>query len=482
MQNRLLVKIDHEDIAHRDILVINWMLGNTCNFKCTYCPDHLHNGSMPWADERTAKKFLDKIFEHYGVNKNKNIYVEFTGGEVSCYEQITKICRYVHDRGHAAGLISNGSAARKFWREIFPYLKHVSLSFHPMSSKSDHFKKIFELLIEKVSLHINIMMVPEKFDDCRNLGEYLCNNFKNFSISFQPLMKVLSQNTDLLNYSKDQLFELRMLEKNLKVEWDRSFYNYRGALHFSYDDNTSEKITVPQIIMDDCVHWEGWKCWAGLDELAIGPDGNIYRAWCQQDTIGHINDKNLVFPTEPTTCRTSGCYCNIDILNRRERRILKEEPNGTCKNLSFTKIMTYDDRAVNGNSTSEVYTKNNSLFINLSVKPNNIGVNVYSGVRIALVEKNVVLSKKINIQLRCLYDGVVRINLVQDNIKDYDFYGIEVQLRKGELTYTVNLEDVRQTGWGKVIPFDPGNISEIMFCLNKVNTNLNIELLKIEYY
>ncbi|SVC84341.1 uncharacterized protein METZ01_LOCUS337195, partial [marine metagenome] len=27
---------------------VDWSVGSTCNFSCSYCPDELHNGSTLW--------------------------------------------------------------------------------------------------------------------------------------------------------------------------------------------------------------------------------------------------------------------------------------------------------------------------------------------------------------------------------------------------------------------------------------------------
>ena len=41
-------KIEHSNPIHNDWFVVNWCLGNTCNYKCSYCPSSLHDGSNRW--------------------------------------------------------------------------------------------------------------------------------------------------------------------------------------------------------------------------------------------------------------------------------------------------------------------------------------------------------------------------------------------------------------------------------------------------
>ena len=41
------------------VLQIEWTLGNTCNYNCSYCLPVLHDNSFPWID-------LDESIKFYG--------------------------------------------------------------------------------------------------------------------------------------------------------------------------------------------------------------------------------------------------------------------------------------------------------------------------------------------------------------------------------------------------------------------------------
>jgi len=40
------VRLEHGNPELANIVNVNWCMGNTCNFACTYCPPGLHNGTM----------------------------------------------------------------------------------------------------------------------------------------------------------------------------------------------------------------------------------------------------------------------------------------------------------------------------------------------------------------------------------------------------------------------------------------------------
>ena len=112
------IKLKHEDPKHESWFVVNWCLGNTCNFKCSYCPSALHDGSIGWPELETIKKFILTVKEQV---QRKNIYFEFTGGEVTTYRHFAEVCKYCTELGIKVGLISNGSRTLRYWEENKQY-------------------------------------------------------------------------------------------------------------------------------------------------------------------------------------------------------------------------------------------------------------------------------------------------------------------------------------------------------------------------
>ena len=58
--------LDHHHKEAKDWVVVNWNLGNTCNYSCSYCPPVLNNGSYGWNDFEIIKKFIDACEYDYG--------------------------------------------------------------------------------------------------------------------------------------------------------------------------------------------------------------------------------------------------------------------------------------------------------------------------------------------------------------------------------------------------------------------------------
>lgn len=317
------IKLDHNDCKHKDVVVISWILGDFCNFSCTYCPPELNAGYSGWINKKDVFSFVDRLIERYQVIDKKRLYFEFSGGEVTCNKDFIEILKYLKDRNCWIGILSNASRTEEYWKTIRPYLDHVCLSYHPESSKPEHFKKIVNLVQGKVATHLNIMMHPNHFMECEKLGKEIAANSKNISMSFQPIMKVLGTDTEIMEYTDEQLKVIDDFEASDNIEWTKEMKTYRGLMSKIYNDGSSEKISAPALFAAKETCFKGWKCWVGIQQLAVFYNGDIYRAWCfegeKREKIGNVKDKIIDFPTEPVICDMDICFDICDIMNYREK-------------------------------------------------------------------------------------------------------------------------------------------------------------------
>ena len=310
------IRLEHSNPEHVDWFVVNWCLGNTCNYECSYCPASLHDGSKRWPDPSTIKKFIYKVKNHYF---HKNIYFEFTGGEVTMYKHFIDICKFCSDMDVKVGLISNGSRTIRYWEENKQYFDHVCLSFHPQFSEQDHFINVVKCINNDVRTHVNIMMDPEKFEFCIAVANKV-KNCGNISMALQPLIHdfgdTLFDYTELQKKIFDKQHEL--ISKHIK--FTKTFDYYRGAMKMVDESGQSKISSAHRFISEKTNDWSGWRCYAGIEQLIVDMDGSIFRGWCKEDgKIGHIDDSKLELPVQPIVCTKSMCHCNFDIMCTKEK-------------------------------------------------------------------------------------------------------------------------------------------------------------------
>ena len=64
-------KLIHFAPSSKEYTVVNWCIGNTCNYSCTYCPDYLHDGSIKWFDYDEVEHFCNRVINHF---EDKKLY------------------------------------------------------------------------------------------------------------------------------------------------------------------------------------------------------------------------------------------------------------------------------------------------------------------------------------------------------------------------------------------------------------------------
>jgi MoaA/NifB/PqqE/SkfB family radical SAM enzyme len=305
--------LSHANKNSDEWFVVNWCLGNSCTYECTYCPDQLHDGSVPWPDIAMITGFIDKIKSHY---KNKKIYFEFTGGEVTVYRDFIDICKYCYEHDIKVGLISNGSRTIRWWEENKKYFDHVCLSFHPEFASPDHFLSVVKTLHTSLKTHVNVMMHPDKFDLCVEVANRVVE-IGNASLALQPL--IIDFGHIIYDYTEDQHRIINnQHEFTNRIKYNNSFEYYRGAMRMHHYDNTTTVQAPHKFIAYSTNNWQGWECDIGLEQLIVDMDGNIARGWCKiGGHIGHISDKEISFPVSPIICTKTMCHCNFDIMSTK---------------------------------------------------------------------------------------------------------------------------------------------------------------------
>jgi hypothetical protein len=70
---------------------------------------------------------------------------------------------------------------------------------------------------------------------------------------------------------------------------------------------------VNDLLMNEENNFAGWECWAGLQNVTIDNQGNVWRAICRQGgKLGNIYG-DFEFPVDTITCQKIKCNCAADI-------------------------------------------------------------------------------------------------------------------------------------------------------------------------
>jgi len=299
------MKLEYKNKNMQDWFLVSWTLSNKCNYRCEYCPDILHNGSTGQPRWETVKHFV----ENFKVDKT--ICYRLSGGEPTYWKHFLDLAKLVKKQGHYFSFVTNGSQRVKYYKEISKYTDGFMISYHPQYADVEHFIDIANEVDCPVA--VNLMLVPDKFDDMCTVAEQLYHGSMNLTVL--PKVVVDKTSTDFATnevstYTKKQ----KEIIANWKYQRNLNFDNlHRGDMIL---DNVAYE--GHEIILQGKNKFSGWKCWAGLDGVNIDMWGNLYRADCQYGgALGNLERYKL--PKEELVCGKTICSCLSDIYIRKEK-------------------------------------------------------------------------------------------------------------------------------------------------------------------
>ena len=296
------MKLTYQDSNKDNWFLVTWNLGNKCNYRCSYCPSMFNDGSTGWPDWIDVKNFVIKLNQELPY---KDICFRISGGEPTYWKHFLEFAELVKSFGNSFTFLSNGSRDIEYFSTIGKLSSGILLSYHPEYSSPDHFIEIANA--SKVPVAVNMMMVPEKFDQLVNTSKHM---YDNSSVAIWPKMVL-----DKINMT-NQVADYTQEQKDFIKNWpyfrpldDKKMH--RGVLLLD-----EVPITANELVLQGLNKHKGWQCWAGIDMINIDYTGNVFSADCGQGPLGTIQDFTL--PRGPLICGKERCSCLSDIYLRKE--------------------------------------------------------------------------------------------------------------------------------------------------------------------
>jgi organic radical activating enzyme len=301
------MKLTYKDPAKENWFLIAWTLSNKCNYRCSYCPSMLNDGSTGQPRWDTVERFVREF-----PIKEKKICYRISGGEPTYWKHFVDLAKLVKEQGHYFTFLSNGSQSVEYYKNISEFSDGIMLSYHPEYSDVTHFIEIANSV--NCPIVVNLMMVQDQFDDIVKIADQLFKGADKLAIWPKVVLDKTSVDhitNEVSNYTDEQ--------KDIIKNW--SYFRpiddsniHRGDLLFN-----DEPVTGNQIILKQLNTHTGWNCWAGLDMISIDMWGNIYRSECRQGgPLGNLERYKL--PETTIVCGANKCSCLSDIYLRKESK------------------------------------------------------------------------------------------------------------------------------------------------------------------
>jgi hypothetical protein len=289
------------ELPQRPKTHVQWILGNRCNYKCSYCHEMFRMGDRAFLTEEALLETCKDIIYHYD-DLGRDVVFEFIGGEPTLFGRISEIGKRLSNHPTNIVLKTNGSADLDWWRESKPFLGKVIISAHKEFCDIDHLMRVVELLQDDTDSYptpVEVLFPVTNRTESWNWG---MKNLRLFR-------------------SKYGVGDIQLLYSNF-ARGSNMFLPYRKEMWDEYNQlyNIKPEVISPTpVVMRDQPIFTGRRCYAGIDTLTIDADGNVRRGWCGEDgLVGNIYELPVAWPTDPIICQKAICGNGFDQQARKE--------------------------------------------------------------------------------------------------------------------------------------------------------------------
>jgi organic radical activating enzyme len=301
-----------------NITVVDWWLGNVCNYKCSYCFHDSNKGDKRVPLLKTYENNLDYFLNKIEEN-NRKAYFILSGGEPTIYADIDLILEKITSSKCYNGsiLITNGSRTINWWQKNKHFFDSIGISFHIESADKDHILKVCEILKDK-KVTVTVMMHKDKFTECMLAHQYFIDNgiLKYAALCVKALEDTISNTNKFFEYTNQQNIFIKNNYFLSKTELNSNCNFLDPDTCLAIDKHQNEYSYLSNIIAHIDPDFTDWSCMIGTEHISINYNGYI-QANCKQDIFNkkynlyrdNLQKENFNFLNKPVKCTVGRCRC-----------------------------------------------------------------------------------------------------------------------------------------------------------------------------
>lgn len=311
-----------ESVVEQQYNLVEWMLGNTCNYDCSFCSAEFKSGDKKYLDIDVYIDTTKRLIEQSG---NKKVWFKITGGEPTLYPKLIELLKFIKSTGNFTYIITNGSRTLRYWEELKEAncIDFIAVSMHPeQKADVDHIIDVINVFKDTETIvTTNITCVPEYFDVAISYFYKIYNSCPTL-INLQQI----NDEQGMAKYSETQIKMLLLHSNKLtptyhtkpKSSIPQEYSYHTGQLKFTYNNGSTKKDHAINFIKRGEDNFNGYLCDAGKKFIRISHD-TIQRAICGEGKKWSIYD-DILFATDPIECARTKCDCTLDMIQRKKHK------------------------------------------------------------------------------------------------------------------------------------------------------------------
>ena len=308
-------RVGQISMLYNDMFTVSWLLGRYCNYKCSYCWTHGRSDKSDHRSTELCLKTIDSIKDQARSRGFNSFHFSLSGGEPTLHPGYFDILdKLAADKGNYTSIHMTTNLSKPLpWFES--YIKRaekfdrasITASYH-----SEYIKdintwafKLQYLQVKGIKITINMVMVPERFDELYEVA--LRFKDKELNVTLKPQSDPHASYV-VKGYTEDQLAILH----NGMPQSDAG----KQLMQVELTDDTGYKWYMDQAERFNAFNFncfKGWECSAGYRSIIIRePCGSIKRSYsCNDEPIGNIKTGFKLHKTLKE-CISPSCVSSAD--------------------------------------------------------------------------------------------------------------------------------------------------------------------------
>ena len=305
--------IESMQLADAPYVVIDWVLGNYCNYQCSYCWPEAHDGTdrVPPIDDVMRSNIKHLVDQMLSVpeNSGKDVVFTLSGGEPTMYHDMDELLDFLSEIGKV-WVITNGSRTLNWWERNGHKFDDVLISYHTKSAEYDHVSAVIKSMLGKQWLSLHVMVNPNDFEQAVDIYKRFSSEFDDqpVNIMYKLIMDVNTGQT--LPYTAEQMQVLDSLPRHRanmpRRVFERVVMNLEdgAAVEWSHD--------VPKDLSGS---FRDYDCYAHHQFITVDRQGRVGMHACRQHWHDRISVYNPQFKDkfklshDAITCERDWCGC-----------------------------------------------------------------------------------------------------------------------------------------------------------------------------
>jgi organic radical activating enzyme len=330
-----IVEVDNN--WRSEVLNIDLILGNYCNYKCWYCWPGSNAGTIKFPDLELLKKNISHLINYYRDNTSKRVFdIHFCGGEPTHWKQFPEFISFLKENFNCLiSMTSNGSKKIDWWQKNVKYFDRIHLSCHHEFVNLEEYRNLCDYIYSRgVIVSVSVMMDPRAWDKCIDIVEYLKQSKKQWTIRY---VEIIDKTVNYTNEQKLILAKHRARRVNLWFFWMKNKH-YISKVLVKDKNGKKHKFQDNEILLKKLNNFYGWECTVGVNWINISMNGTI-SGTCNQILYNGESTYNIYDPEfaqifkptiGPTICKKTECVCSIEtVMPKRkisDKKVISIQP------------------------------------------------------------------------------------------------------------------------------------------------------------